>query len=121
MRRVGTVMAAAGLLLLGGCAGGTDDTNGGAGSTASASGPVAVTGTVNVFAAASLTEAFTQLGKDFEAANPGAKVTFNFAGSSALATQINNGAPADVFASAAPTNMQTVIDAGNVTGTATTF
>ena len=60
-----------------------------------------VTGEIKVFAAASLTESFTQLGKDFEAANPGSKVTFNFAGSSALATQINNGAPADVFAAAA--------------------
>ena len=55
-----------------------------------------------MFAAASLTESFTQIGKDFEAANPGTKVTFNFAGSSALATQINQGAPADVFASASP-------------------
>jgi molybdate transport system substrate-binding protein len=48
-------------------------------------------------------------------------VTFNFAGSSALATQINQGAPADVFASAAPANMKTVTDAGNGEGTATTF
>jgi molybdate transport system substrate-binding protein len=80
-----------------------------------------VKGTVTVFAAASLTESFNQIGKDFEAANPGAKVTFNYAGSSALATQINNGAPADVFASAAPANMKTVTDAGNGSGSPTTF
>src|SRR6185436_5918181 len=80
-----------------------------------------ITGTVTVFAAASLTESFTQIGKDFEAANPGSKVTFNFAGSSALATQINQGAPADVFASAAPANMTTVTDAGNADGSPTTF
>jgi len=80
-----------------------------------------VTGTVTVFAAASLTGSFTTIGKDFEAANPGAKVTFSFAGSSALANQINQGAPADVFASAAPANMKTVTDAGNGTGTPTTF
>lgn len=64
--------------------------------------------TVNVFAAASLTGTFTQLGKDFEAANPGVKVVFNFAGSSALAQQINQGAPADVFASASPKNLDQV-------------
>ena len=80
-----------------------------------------VTGSVTVFAAASLTEAFKQIGKDFEAANPGATVTFSFAGSSALATQINQGAPADVFASAAPSNMKTVTDAGNADGTARVF
>src|SRR5690242_13303162 len=80
-----------------------------------------VTGNINVFAAASLTEAFNQISKDFVAANPGAKVTFNFAGSSALATQINQGAPADVFASAAPANMKTVTDKGNADGDPTTF
>ena len=53
-----------------------------------------------MFAAASLTGTFTQLGKDFQATHPDVKVTFNFAGSSALAQQINQGAPADVFASA---------------------
>jgi molybdate transport system substrate-binding protein len=81
----------------------------------------AVTGTVTVFAAASLTESFTRIGKDFEAANRGVTVRFNFAGSSALATQINQGAPADVFASAAPANMKTVTDAGNGDATPTTF
>jgi molybdate transport system substrate-binding protein len=78
-------------------------------------------GTITVFAAASLTESFTTIGKSFEAANPGAKVVFNFAGSSGLATQINQGAPADVFASAALTNMKTVTDAGNNDGAPTTF
>ncbi|MBO3743969.1 molybdate ABC transporter substrate-binding protein [Actinoplanes sp. NEAU-H7] len=71
------------------------------------------TGAVTVFAAASLTESFTTLGKQFEAAHPGSKVTFNFGGSSGLATQINEGAPADVFASASPTNMRAVTSAEN--------
>ena len=75
------------------------------GTSGSPSAARAVTGGVTVFAAASLTESFTRLGKDFEAANPGTKVTFNFAGSSALAQQINQGAPADVFASADTANM----------------
>jgi molybdate transport system substrate-binding protein len=89
----------------------------GSNDTAAASG----TGKITVFAAASLTESFTQLGKDFQAANPGVKVTFNFGGSSALAQQINQGAPADVFASAAPTNMKQVTDAGGITAGPVTF
>lgn len=84
-------------------------------------GDASVTGTVTVFAAASLTDAFTQIGRDFEASNPGTQVVFSFAGSSALATQINQGAPADVFASAAPANMQAVVDAGNAAGTPAVF
>lgn len=80
-----------------------------------------VAGTVTVFAAASLTESFTALGRDFEAANPGTTVAFNFAGSSALANQINQGAPADVFASAAPTPMRAIADAGNADGAPTVF
>jgi molybdate transport system substrate-binding protein len=65
---------------------------------------------IKVFAAASLTAAFNQLGPQFTAANGGTKVTFNFAGSQALATQIQQGAPADVFASADTTNMDKVKD-----------
>ncbi|MFD4673381.1 molybdate ABC transporter substrate-binding protein [Lentzea sp. NPDC058450] len=80
-----------------------------------------VTGDVTVFAAASLTETFTQLGKDFEAANPGTKVKFNFGGSSALAQQLNQGAPADVFASAAPANMKQVTDSKTITDAPKTF
>ena len=75
-----------------------------------------ITGTVTVFAAASLTGAFEQAAEAFEAANPDAEVTLNFAASSALAQQINQGAPADVFASADQANMHKVVDAGNIAG-----
>ncbi|MBQ0892974.1 molybdate ABC transporter substrate-binding protein [Micromonospora sp. U56] len=95
---------------LAGCGGDADD-----------GGPSGVTGTVTVFAAASLTESFATLGRQFEAAHPGVRVTFNFAGSSALATQITQGAPADVFASAAARNMATVTDAGAADGSPTVF
>ncbi|HVK24436.1 MAG TPA: molybdate ABC transporter substrate-binding protein [Actinokineospora sp.] len=91
------------------------------GSTPPTSAASTVSGTVTVFAAASLTETFTKLGKEFEAANPGVKVTFNFGASSALAQQLNQGAPADVFASASPTNMKQVTDSGTVTAAPTTF
>ena len=64
-----------------------------------------VTGDITVFAAASLTDTFTELGEAFEAEHPGTTVTFSFAGSSALAQQIISGAPADVFASASPATM----------------
>lgn len=65
---------------------------------------------IKVFAAASLTEVLSRLQPEFTAANPGTKVTDNFAGSQALATQIRQGAPADVFASADTTNMVKVRD-----------
>ena len=64
---------------------------------------------LHVFAAASLTDAFTEIGEGFKAANPGVTVEFNFAGSQALRTQIEEGAPADVFASANETEMDTLI------------
>ncbi|WP_030056326.1 MULTISPECIES: molybdate ABC transporter substrate-binding protein [Streptomyces] len=88
---------------------------------AGGSGVPKVGGTITVFAAASLKETFTELGKKFEAANPGAKVTFNFGGSSSLATSINSGAPADVFAAASPATMKTVTDAGGASGQPATF
>ncbi|MGA9102591.1 molybdate ABC transporter substrate-binding protein [Aeromicrobium sp.] len=61
--------------------------------------------TITVFAAASLKGTFTEIGKQFEAANEGVTVKFNFAGSSDLVAQIQQGAPADVFASADTKNM----------------
>src|SRR5215510_19118 len=65
--------------------------------------------TLTVFAASSLTDAFNEIGKNFEAANPGVTVTFNFAGSQALQTQIEQGATPDVFASANKTEMDNLI------------
>lgn len=71
-----------------------------------------LTGNITVLAAASLTEAFTEAGMAFEGANPGTRVAFSFASSSTLATQANQGAPADLFASADETNMKKVTDTG---------
>ncbi len=73
-----------------------------------------VTGEITVFAASSLTDAFKEAGAAFEKANPGSKVTFSFAASSALAVQINEGAPADVYASADTNQMKNVADKDNV-------
>lgn len=66
---------------------------------------------VTVFAAASLSGTFTELGKVFESAHPGTTVRFNFGSSATLAQQITQGAPADVFAAASPATMKTVTDA----------
>jgi molybdate transport system substrate-binding protein len=77
--------------------------------------------TLTVFAAASLTETFTAIGKTFEAAHPGVKVRFSFGGSDGLAQGITQGAPVDVFASASPATMKTVTDAGDAAGTPQVF
>lgn len=68
-----------------------------------------------VFAAASLSESFKEIGQAFEAQHPGLSVVFNFAGSQQLAQQIIQGAPADVFASANWAQMQVVLEAGLIT------
>ena len=70
-----------------------------------------LSGTLTVFAAASLTDVFTVLGDQLEQQNPGLDVQFSFAGSSALATQLTQGAPADVFAAADVAQMDRVRDA----------
>ncbi|NTV64261.1 MAG: molybdate ABC transporter substrate-binding protein [Oscillochloris sp.] len=70
--------------------------------------------TLNVFAAASLTDAFKEIALAFEAAHPGVTVVYNFAGAQQLATQINEGAPADVFASANRKQMDVVIASSKV-------
>ena len=97
-----TAVLAVAALALAACGGGDENSGGSSGA--------APPGEIKVFAAASLTAAFTKLGEDFTAANDGTKVTFNFAGSQALATQIQQAAPADVFASADLTNMDKVKD-----------
>jgi len=107
------VAALATLLALAGCTGSaatsTDSTSP---APTGSSGSSEISGTLTVFAAASLTDVFTELGNRLMADNPDLTVTFNFAGSSALATQIAQGAPADVFASADETQMAKVTDAG---------
>lgn len=109
-----TALLVAGALAasLAGCGSGTNTT---ANSTSSPSGEI------TVFAAASLKAPFTQLAKDFEAANPGTRVKLSFAGSSDLVTQITQGAPADVFASADTKNMTKLADAKLLDGAATNF
>lgn len=80
------------------------------------------TGTLTVFAAASLTDAFGEIATAFSAANPGAEITFNFAGSQQLVAQLGQGAPADVFASANASQMNVAIEASRVvSGTQKTF
>jgi molybdate transport system substrate-binding protein len=79
-----------------------------------ASAPAPETTTVTVFAASSLTDAFDEIAAEFEAQHSSVDVVINYASSSQLATQINEGAPADVFASASLKQMQVVQDAGNI-------
>ncbi|WP_405576794.1 molybdate ABC transporter substrate-binding protein [Streptomyces sp. NBC_01092] len=115
-----TGAGAAALLALSACSS-SDSDSAGSDSSASASASDKLSGEVTVFAAASLKESFTTLGKEFEKEHPGTKVTFSFGGSDALAASITGGAPADVFASASPKTMKIVTDAGDATGTPATF
>ncbi len=107
MLRLGGALAAL-VLVATGC--GADEPSGGG-----------ETSTLTVFAAASLTEAFNSMRSDFEAADDGVTVRFNFAGSQALAGQIQQGAPADVFASADTANMDKLTAAGLIDGQPSTF
>ncbi|MEV6103154.1 molybdate ABC transporter substrate-binding protein [Streptomyces sp. NPDC051940] len=112
--------ATAALLALSACASSGDSAAGSDDSPSSSTSPK-LSGTVTVFAAASLKESFTELGKQFEAAHPGTEVTFNFGGSDSLAAGITSGAPADVFAAASPKTMKVVTDAGGASGEPATF
>ncbi len=105
----------AGALLLVGCGGGPS------GGAAAPPSPVPEARTLTVLAAASLTETFTGLEQQFEADRPGVDVRLSYAGSSDLAQQIVNGAPADVFAAASDATMKAVTDAGLAAGAPTVF
>lgn len=109
-RRVSAAGAAT-VLLLAGCG---SNTTGTAGGTASGSGSSSrLSGSITVLAAASLTEAFDNMKRAFERANPGTTITPSYGASSDLATQIVQGKPADVFASASTKNMTSVRKAGD--------
>ncbi|MEO9139849.1 MAG: molybdate ABC transporter substrate-binding protein [Jatrophihabitans sp.] len=98
------------LLLIGACSS--------SGATKSSNPPTAnstVTGSITVLAAASLTETFTTLKQQVEAKYPGTTINLTFGASSDLSTQITQGKPADVFASASNKNMTAVVHAGNAT------
>ncbi|MER5756442.1 molybdate ABC transporter substrate-binding protein [Streptomyces sp. NPDC002088] len=110
---------AAALLALSACS--SSDSDSSAKSDSSASASPKLSGTVTVFAAASLRESFTTLGKDFEKEHPGTKVTFNFGGSDTLAASITSGAPADVFAAASTKTMAIVTDKKDAATTPVTF
>jgi molybdate transport system substrate-binding protein len=97
------------LLVLTGC--GTSNEGSSASSTSSAG-----NGKLIVFAAASLKKSFTEIGEQFTTDNPGADIEFSFAGSSDLVTQLTNGAPADVFASADTDNMDKAAKADLLSG-----
>src|ERR1700742_4279206 len=89
--------------------------------SSSPSQPSPASGSVVVFAAASLKPSFTQISQQFKADNPGSGVEFEFAGSSELATQLTQGANADVFASADTAQMDVVVKAGLLAGSPTNF
>ena len=121
--RVAALLAAGALAAgLAGCAPASQPPSAAASSSGTApQGAGQLSGTVTVFAAASLKATFTKLAGEFEAKNPGTKVTLSFAGSSDLVTQITQGAPADVFASADTKNMAKLSDAKLIDGTAANF
>lgn len=110
MRRVRVLAGFAAMLLVGNVTACSSEAGQGQGSHS-----------VVVFAAASLKQVFTSIGEQFKSDNPGASVTFNFGGSSELATQLVQGAGADVFASADTAQLDRVAGAGLLAGAATNF
>ncbi len=109
MKRVGSVAAVLLLTAVAACGSDSSDASGGSSDTPKEK-------TLTVYAASSLTETFTELGKKFEASHDGVKVTFSFGGSSDLVAQIQQGAPADVFASADTANMDKAVSDDAVDG-----
>jgi molybdate transport system substrate-binding protein len=106
-------------LVAAGC--GSDSSSGSSAKSTTTTATAKVTGAITVSAAASLTEAFTKIGTDFKRANPNATATFNFGSSGTLETQIQQGAPADTFASADLDNMNKLVAASLVDGQPVVF
>jgi molybdate transport system substrate-binding protein len=105
------------LALVSGC----NSSDNAAPASSSAPSTSAAGGKIIVFAAASLKQTFTDIGEQFKTDNPGASVEFSFAGSSDLVTQLTQGAPADVFASADNNNMDKASHAGLLAGDPVNF
>ena len=114
-RTVALAVSLVAALALSGCGSHDSSSSGGAGDGAKQ------TGTLNVLAAASLTETFTSLAKEFKADHPGVDVKLAFDSSATLAEQVTQGAPADVLATADEDTMQTVVDADGTKGDPTVF
>ena len=93
----------------------------GATSAATAGSPQPLSGTLEVFAAASLTDSFKAVGASFHLQHPGVQIQFNFAGTPTLVAQIEQGAPADVFASADTANMSKIQADGLAAGSPKIF
>ena len=110
--RISVLIVAAALLAACGSTGGT---------AAASPSAASLRGAISVFAAASLTDAFKALGASFQAAHSGVTVRFDFAGTPTLVTQIEQGAQADVFASADPANMDRLTGDGLTVGTPRVF
>ncbi|MDF3299665.1 molybdate ABC transporter substrate-binding protein [Streptomyces tropicalis] len=111
----------AALLALSACSSSSDPSTGSGASPAAGSSSSKLSGNITVFAAASLKESFTALGKEFERQHPGTGVTFSFGGSDSLAAGITGGAPADVFAAASPKTMAIVTGRKDAAGPPATF
>ena len=112
MKRLGILVTCVACVALAAC--------GGTASTSSPA-PTPLTGTISVFAAASLTDSFNALGRAFQQQHGGVTVRFNYAGTPTLVTQIEQGAQADVFAAADTTNMDKLKTDGFTSGTPEVF
>jgi molybdate transport system substrate-binding protein len=110
-RRLSVVAVAVASSVVTACGGGSAPGSAASARSSASSSASPLSGRLTVLAAASLTDSFTRIGQQFEVAHPGTKVVFSFGASSTLATQITQGAPADVFASASTKNMDSVVTA----------
>jgi molybdate transport system substrate-binding protein len=107
--------------LISGCGGSNQSSSSSSSSSSGSSTPAAVSGKIIVFGAASLKKTFTEIGDRVKTDNPGTDVEFNFAGSSDLVTQLTQGAPGDVFASADTKNMDKAKQANLLAGDPVNF
>jgi molybdate transport system substrate-binding protein len=121
MRRIGVLAGFVSTMLVAGLLAGTVACSSKSPSSSSPSQSSQASGSIVVFAAASLKPAFTKISQQFKTDNPGSGVDFEFGGSSDLATQLTQGATADVFASADTAQMDTVTKAGLLAGNPTNF